>query len=72
MSNIYLTLMLGMMWASLLQGQQLPYRSSFAAADFIWNPAMTAPSEYLDWGISYRQQWLGFEQAPFTAVAHLQ
>jgi type IX secretion system PorP/SprF family membrane protein len=72
MNNIYLTLMLALMWASLLQAQQLPYRSSFAAADFIWNPAMTAPSEYLDWGISYRQQWLGFEQAPSTAVAHLQ
>lgn len=58
--------------ASIVLAQQLPYRSSFAAADFVWNPAMTAVSEYMDWGLSYRQQWLGFDFAPSTATAHIQ
>lgn len=53
-------------------GQQVPYRSQFGATDFYFNPAMTAPGEYLEWGAHYRQQWLGFEGAPNTASAYFQ
>jgi type IX secretion system PorP/SprF family membrane protein len=55
-----------------LRAQQLPYRTSFATADFVWNPAITAASEYMETGAVYRQQWLGFESAPSTAMAQLQ
>jgi type IX secretion system PorP/SprF family membrane protein len=53
-------------------GQQLPYRSAFSNTDFLFNPAMTAVGEYLEWGANYRQQWLGFEEAPITATGQFQ
>lgn len=65
-----LGLLLG--WATAAWAQQVPHRTAFATADFVWNPAMTASSEFLDWGATYRQQWLGFEAAPSTANAHFQ
>lgn len=72
MKKIYLILLVFAGSTTMLLAQQLPYRSSFGAADFIWNPAIAAPATYLDWGLSYRQQWLGFELAPSTAFAHFQ
>lgn len=52
--------------------QQLPNSSIFGASDFRFNPAMTAPGEYLEWGVTYREQWLGFEQAPQAGSAFIQ
>jgi type IX secretion system PorP/SprF family membrane protein len=52
--------------------QQLQFRSSFGNTDFQFNPAMTATGEYMEWGATYRQQWLGFEEAPITGVAYIQ
>ena len=72
MTRIYYTLFLSFFFWTAVNAQQLPHRNAFATADFIWNPAITAVSEYLDWGITYRQQWLGFEGAPSTATAHFQ
>ena len=50
-----------------VQAQQLPYWSAFSDRGFIWNPAMTASWDYLEVGLNYRQQWLGFDNAPRTA-----
>lgn len=50
-----------------LVGQQLTERSPFSETSFIWNPAMTAPWDYWEIGANYRQEWLGFEDAPSTA-----
>ncbi len=52
--------------------QQLPDRSAFSETDFIWNPAMTAVYDYWELGASYRQQWVGFEDAPLTATLNMQ
>ena len=52
--------------------QQLPYSSAFSDRGFIWNPAMTATWDYLEVGLNYRQQWLGFEQAPNTSSVSAQ
>lgn len=48
--------------------QQLPDRSAFSEMAFVWNPAMTATYNYWDVSANYRQQWLGFDNAPRTAV----
>lgn len=72
MKTYLTTILLFLGLATILHAQQLPYRSSFAAADFVWNPAMTAASEYMESGAIYRQQWLGFESAPSTAMAQIQ
>lgn len=35
-----------------------------------WNPAMTAPWNFMDVTLQYRQQWSGFENAPRTVFAN--
>lgn len=52
--------------------QQIPQRSDFKEAGLIWNPAMTAPWEYIELGTIYRQQWVGFKDAPTTANIYFQ
>jgi type IX secretion system PorP/SprF family membrane protein len=52
--------------------QQLSNNSLLGASNFRLNPALTAAGEYLEWGVTYRQQWLGFEQAPRTGSAFIQ
>lgn len=48
--------------------QQLADRSAFTEMAFVWNPAMTASYSYGEVSANYRQQWLGFDNAPRTAV----
>lgn len=60
------------LFPTLVLSQQLPDRSVFPEKSFIWNPAMTAPWDYWEGAIDYRQQWLGFEDAPRTALVDFQ
>lgn len=55
-----------------LSAQQLTERSPFSENSFIWNPAMTAPWDYWEMGVNYRQEWLGFQDAPRTATLQVQ
>lgn len=55
-----------------VSGQQLTERSPFSENSFIWNPAMTAPWDYWEMGVNYRQEWLGFNDAPRTATLQVQ
>lgn len=62
-----------LIWGAPLWAQQLPHRSNlFTDASFIWNPAMTASWNFMEFGANYRQQWLGFNKAPRTATAGIQ
>lgn len=56
----------------LAYSQQLPDRSPFGELAFVWNPAMTAPFDYWEIAADYRQQWLGFDNAPSTAIVAAQ
>lgn len=56
----------------LTSGQQLTQRSPFSETSFIWNPAMTAPWDYWEMGVNYRQEWLGYQGAPSTATIQVQ
>ena len=53
-----------------VQAQQLPQRSPFVNTNFIWNPAMTAFEDYWEVGLSHRQEWVGFEDAPQTTAIY--
>jgi len=55
-----------------LFSQQLPDRSNFEGNSFVWNPAMTAVRTYWELGATYKQQWLGFQDAPRTAIVSFQ
>ena len=52
--------------------QQLPYQSAFNETSFIWNPAMTGRFQFMEFGATYRQQWMGFTDAPRTASLNIQ
>ena len=60
------------MFAFEAKAQQLPERNTFDGNAFIWNPAMTAIRNYWELGATYKQQWMGFEDAPTTAFASFQ
>ncbi|MBX2929446.1 MAG: PorP/SprF family type IX secretion system membrane protein [Saprospiraceae bacterium] len=52
--------------------QQLPDRSLFQETAYLWNPAITGAFPYWELTASYRQQWVGFEDAPHTAAVAVQ
>ena len=58
--------------ASVLRAQQLPHRRPTLGLDFLYNPAMTAPGDYLEFGAAGRFQWTGFDDAPDWFVAQFQ
>ncbi|PHN07412.1 PorP/SprF family type IX secretion system membrane protein [Flavilitoribacter nigricans] len=70
--HISLVLLISLVSAFSLSGQQLSQRSPFSENSFIWNPAMTAPWDYWEMGVNYRQEWLGFQDAPRTATLQVQ
>lgn len=49
-----------------LMAQQLPYFTQFSSHSFILNPACAGTKRLFDARISYRNQWVGFEDAPTT------
>lgn len=55
-----------------LRSQQLPDRSPFGEMAFVWNPAMTALYNYWELGAGFRQQWVGFKDAPQTTTLSVQ
>jgi type IX secretion system PorP/SprF family membrane protein len=63
-----LTILFFIILPAFLFSQQLPDRSAFTEMAFVWNPAMTAAYDYWEVSANYRQQWLGFDNAPRTAV----
>ncbi len=52
--------------------QQQPKASNFKETNFAWNPAMTGLWDFWEISVSYRQQWVGFADAPKTAFMGFQ
>lgn len=64
-----------LIWSCLplaLAAQQLPDRSPFGETSFVWNPAMTAIWDYWELGATFRQQWVGFNDAPQSTTVSIQ
>ena len=49
-----------------IHAQQLPHRSPLGVLDFTFNPAITALDDDAEFGAFFRQQWIGFAEAPRT------
>lgn len=52
---------------STMSAQQIAEKSFFTNNNFFWNPAMTGVYEYTEISANYKQQWVGFNDAPLTA-----
>ncbi|MBG66237.1 MAG: hypothetical protein CMP73_06240 [Flavobacteriales bacterium] len=62
-----LILFLIMVYSGILTAQQEPIFTQFYVNKMIINPAVSGSSSYNLFNIQSRQQWLGFDGAPFTS-----
>ena len=53
-------------------GQQIPLTSPLQELQHVWNPAFTAPGTNLEATGYFRKQWVGFDNAPSTALVSIQ
>lgn len=53
-------------------GQQYPYFSQFFLNPYLYNPAALGLSGYNEVNLTYRQQWLGINDAPTTQAFNVQ
>jgi type IX secretion system PorP/SprF family membrane protein len=60
-----------LLYVGILNAQQTPYRSPLGSTDFLYNPALSAAEDFMEFGAFYRHQWMGFEGAPVTAQAFI-
>lgn len=65
----YLLITLTLLLAGELKAQQLPLYSQYLMNGFMINPAMAGYDGYTAVNLTYRQQWIGFAQAPKTYSA---
>lgn len=68
----YLLIILPLLLAGELKAQQLPLYSQYIMNGFMINPAMAGSDGYTAFNMTYRQQWLGFVEAPRTYSASFQ
>lgn len=65
MKTFKITLTLGLLLGSIgANAQQLGQYSQYLNNQFILNPAAAGEHEYFDVDLSFRQQWVGFDNAP--------
>ena len=57
---------LGLVLGSMLYSQQLSQLSQYLQNEYLINPAAAGLSNYVDMNLSFRQQWVGFDNAPKT------
>ncbi|MCP4313054.1 MAG: type IX secretion system membrane protein PorP/SprF [Bacteroidetes bacterium] len=68
----YLLIILPLLLADELKAQQLPLYSQYLMNGFMNNPAMAGYDGYTSFNATYRQQWVGFRDAPKTYSASFQ
>ncbi|MFH1319890.1 MAG: type IX secretion system membrane protein PorP/SprF [Bacteroidota bacterium] len=60
------TLALVILFSAVSYAQQLPYHSQYMFNDFLINPAVAGSKDYFPIMLTYRNQWIGFKDAPET------
>lgn len=65
----YLLILLMLLLVGELKAQQLPLYSQYLMNGFMINPAMAGYDGYTAVNLTYRQQWIGFDEAPRTYSA---
>lgn len=72
MKNVIKIFILIALPLSFVYGQQLPFTTPAQELHHFWNPAFTAPGTEMALTGFYRKQWVGFNNAPNTAMATIQ
>ena len=57
---------IGLMLGTSVYSQQLSQLSQYLQNEYLINPAAAGLSNYVDLNLSFRQQWVGFDNAPQT------
>lgn len=57
---------MGLMLGTTVYSQQLAQLSQYLQNEYLINPAAAGLSNYVDMNLSFRQQWVGFDNAPQT------
>ena len=68
MKKIFLLTIISFAFISFTNAQQLAERSFFTNTGYQWNPAMTGVYDFSEITLNYKQQWVGFKDAPLTAT----
>lgn len=68
MKKIFILSIISCVFFTTINAQQLAERSFFTNNGYQWNPAMTGNYDYAEITLNYKQQWLGFNDAPVTAT----
>ena len=68
MKKIFLLTLISCACFTFINAQQLAERSFFGDNSYQWNPAMTGVYDFSEISLNYKQQWLGFKDAPLTAT----
>ncbi len=67
MRNIKNLLFLFLLFNGIISdAQQLPFNTQFVANELLYNPAIAGTKRTYDIRLDYRNQWVGFPQAPVT------
>ena len=72
MKNQLIIAFIALVFCCDVKAQQLPFASPLQDLQHIWNPAFTAPGSDMQITGFYRKQWVGFDNAPNTALASIQ
>ena len=65
---IYLSVILILLSSINLQAQQIPQFSQRQLDGLIFNPAIAGSTTYPEIKLHHRQQWIGFDDAPYTTM----
>ncbi len=72
MKKYLLTLLTFVLFIGVALAQQMPQISAVGDFKHLWNPAFTGQTTELQFSGIFRQQWLGFDNAPRTIFASAQ
>lgn len=68
----FTTLVIILMFSSVVLGQQKPHYTQYILNNYILNPALSGIENYVDVKLSHRHQWVGMQDAPVTTYFTIQ
>jgi type IX secretion system PorP/SprF family membrane protein len=68
MKRVIYILVVMLVFASLLEAQQLPQFTNYMINDYVINPALSGTKDYFEVQSNNRYQWVGITDAPRTYV----
>ena len=69
---LFFALMISGIYAGSVKGQQYPHYSNYLFNPYAYNPAAAGNNEQMELNLTYRQQWLGIQDAPVTQSFNFQ